>query len=150
MPTETPDIRDVLLRQRLLSMGEQPPDASNAVQHDPSWYRSNGTLKGQGFLGPLQNSDGQTVSEYSMADSNKLRDPKGDVYPGDHGNESYPSIVPGMTAVELNSVLNGKIPASLADKATQFALSRRAAGQPLYAQKGEQDYNYLPEFRRYK
>jgi hypothetical protein len=139
----------MLIRKRMLAMKEQAPDASKAVQLDPSWYRGNGTLKGQGFLGPLQNSSGQTMSEYSIADSNKLRDPSGDIYPEDNGKESYPTIIPGITAIELNSLLsNGKVLPSLSDKATAFALARRAAGKSLYAQDGEQDYNWLPEFRR--
>lgn len=147
---DIPDFRQALLQRRLLAMHEQSPNISNMNQSDPSWYRADGTLKGQGFLGSLLNINGQTSSELSIADSDKLKDPRGDIYPEDNGRESYPSIIPNMTAIELNRALNGNITPSLADKATAFTLARRAVGKSLFATPQELNTNYLPEFRRIK
>jgi len=133
----------------MAAAGQRQP--SITVPPDPSWYRADGTLKGQGFLGVFKNTDGQSMSENSIADSNKLRDPHGDIYPGDQGRESYPSIVPGITYGELNRILNGTgVAGSLADKATAFALARRANRDSLFAGPGETRTDLLPMLLRAK
>lgn len=107
---------------------------------DLSWLRTDGTKKGQGFLGPLALPNG-TATEYSIADSEKLKDANGNY-------RDYPSIVPTLSPGELAAVLraaggHGQLPDSVYDKAEAFALERNRRGLPLFAQGGEQ-MPYMP------
>lgn len=78
-------------------------------------------MKSQGWLGPLQGPDGKVVSEYSIdADINGK-------------NASFPSIVPGLSSDELQSVLQssaygGRIPDSVYEKAMAHAQMRMGQG----------------------
>lgn len=131
----TPDLHQVMLQRRLHAMHELAPNPYTRMAHPATPYtREDGSQKGNGFLGVLP-SDGSVMSEYSIADSPLI---KGD----------YPSIVPTLNASELNQILNKHVPASAGDKALQFALARQKAGQPVFAQDGEQHTDILPMFQR--
>ncbi len=113
------------------------------------WFREDGSLKGVGFLGPLQMPNGGVASEFSIADSRALRDAKG-------GWLDYPSIVPTLTKEEVQAVLRAasdptkktKIPDAVYKKAEAFALQRRAQGLPLFARPDEARLDLHPELSR--
>lgn len=109
--------------------------------------RPDGTKKGDGFLGVLQRPDGVVMSEYSIADSEKLKDAKGNYL-------DYPTLVPTLTKQEVQTILNLKegedVPASIKRKAEAHALARVAKGEPVWAQPGEQRADLFPEFTRAK
>lgn len=110
--------------------------------------RPDGTQKGNGFLGVLQRPDKTAVmSEYSIADSEKLKDAKGNYL-------DYPSLVPTLSKDEVNFILNHKegqpFPQAIKNKAEAFALERQKAGKPLFAQVGEANENLYPEIPRSK
>ena len=114
---------------------------------DLSWLREDGTKKGQGFLGPLLLPNGTVVTEYSIADSERLKDASGNY-------RDYPSIVPTLSPGELAAVLRAAaqhvaLPDSVYDKAESFALERQRRGLPLFAQGGEQ-MPYMPAVPSHK
>ena len=118
----------------------QPPKA-------PFGFRPDGTPKGYGFLGMFKlPGEGEDIaSEYSIADSEHLKDAKGNYL-------DYPTLVPTLTKAEVVAVLQAaknhtRVPGSVAQKAEAFALSRKAKGLPLFAQPGEQQALY-PELAR--
>lgn len=122
------------------------PMASHSQLNPGVWdKRPDGSQKGNGFLGVLPRPDGSVMSEYSVADSEQLRDAKG-------GYLDYPTLVPTLKSNELSYLLNmrpgEKLPASIYQKAEAHALARKAQGKPLFAQPGEEDYTIDPEFRR--
>ncbi len=130
-PPMLPDLRTILLQQQL-----------NA----PGGMREDGTAKGQGFLGDLVRPDGTGyMSEYSVADSEDLKNPDGSYM-------DYPSMVPTLTAEEIDQILGNKEGAplsdSIIDKATAHAKQRLAAGRPVFADPGEQHPEYYPQFAR--
>lgn len=125
-----------------------PPAAGGDAPVDRSKWdlRPDGTQKGDGFLGVLQRPDGSAVmSEYSIADSEQLKDAKGNYL-------DYPSLVPTLTKAEVLAVLNAKegqrLPQSVYTKAEAFALARKRAGKPLFAQPGEQRLDLYPDLPR--
>lgn len=85
------------------------------------------------------------MSEYSIADSEKLKDAKGNYL-------DYPSLVPTLTASEVQTLLKSNpgdpIPQSIKDKAEAWALARAKAGKPLFAAPGEQQTTLYPQFQR--
>lgn len=113
----------------------------------PDWYRDDGTLKGLGFLGPLKLPNG-IASEFSIADSEKLRDARGRYI-------DYPTLVPTLTREEVQAVLRAasdhtkktKLPNSVYDKAESFALQRRDKGLPFFARPDEVQ-NLYPDVPR--
>ncbi|HMF95105.1 MAG TPA: hypothetical protein VKE96_12455 [Vicinamibacterales bacterium] len=111
-----------------------PPGVTTRDQWD---VRPDGSKKGLGFLGVLRVPGTDDVaSEYSIADSEKLKDAKGNYL-------DYPALVPTLTKTEVQQVLDAAkhhrpVPAPVAAKAEAFALQRRAEGKPLFAQDGEQ------------
>lgn len=117
--------------------GTRTPEVLDTKQFD---LRDDGSVKGLGFLGPFQMPDGGTAGEYSIAESEHLRDAKGQYI-------SYPSLVPTLTRDEVLAVLKNAaskenpkppLPDSVYDKAEAFALYRKAQGLPLFARPGEQ------------
>lgn len=109
------------------------------------WKRPDGSTKGLGFLGLLQLPNGKVASEYSIADSEKLKDKNGNYL-------DYPSLVPTLTKQEVQAVLNAAtnnidVPDSIKQKAEAFAIQRQQAGKPLFAQTGEQQ-NLYPDLKR--
>ena len=89
---------------------------------DPNHVREDGTLKGQGWLGPLKSPDGKVVTEYSMGIEM-------------NGKETLiPLIVPTLTRKEVLEVLDasvkGKFPSrAIQNKAVEFARQRIKKGQ---------------------
>lgn len=139
-----PDLHQELLKRTLAAMGEKAPDPFHDYTRQ-EFKREDGSTKGRGFLGalPLPNAfDPGVASEFSTADSATGPD--------------YPTLVPTLTAAELNKLLNhiesgvGKVPGSVYDKARAFKAQRERAGKPLFAQEGEQNYDVLPTFQRIK
>ena len=129
---------------------KQPTDISATIREEatkppPPKYglRPDGTPKGEGFFGALKLPSGKGVaSEYSIADSEQLKDDKGNYI-------DYPSMVPTLTREELDAVLQAAdtgqpVPESVKKKAEAFALQRKAQGKPLFADLGEQ--GKLPDY----
>lgn len=93
--------------------------------------RSDGTPKGNGFLGVFQRPDGRVSSEISVGvDLN--------------GKETeIPTLVPTLSNTERNWLINNdvsdpaRIPRAILDKAVTFARQRIASGQSLFAQPSE-------------
>jgi hypothetical protein len=88
--------------------------------NDPTSYREDGTLKGPGFLGPIQTPDGQIATEKSIGVNI-------------NGKETLiPSLVPGLTQAEISTILSGSDPstwpASIQKKAVAHAQARIAKG----------------------
>lgn len=144
MPDYQNDLRQALLQRMRAAMGESNklPDP---YQTDPDAWdrRPDGTQKGRGFLGLLPTNDGSVMSEFSVADSERLKNPDGSY-------ADYPTLVPGLTPAEMQQLLSGKVPDGVYKKAEAHALRRKAAGKSLFAQEGEADESYLPTFRRVK
>ncbi len=116
------------------------------VYKEQDWdTRPDGTRKGLGFLGALVRPDGGVMSEFSLADSEHLKDAQGQYM-------DYPSLVPTLTPAEIRFLLNAKegtkIPDSIYEKAEAFALQRQQAGLPLFAEPSEAQEWLYPEFRR--
>lgn len=115
------------------------------VQQSQWDRRPDGTQKGNGFLGALLRPDGGVMSEYSVADSERLKDA--------HGNYlDYPTLVPTLTPHELKFLLTARegdrIPDSIYEKAEAHALQRVSRGLPVFAQPGEEVESLYPEFKR--
>ena len=105
--------------------------------------RADKTPKGEGFLGALKRKDGRVSTEISIGVE--------DVIPGQE--MEIPTLVPTMTQAEVAYLLNHDpeqtpIPKSIINKAIDFARQRVSAGQPVFAQPGEQMYHIYPQFER--
>jgi hypothetical protein len=110
--------------------------------------RADGTPKGDGFLGILQRPDGMVSSELSIPLWER----------GDPGDKDYakgpeiPMLVPTLTKAEVQYLLNGPVhqdvPKPIADKAIAYAKQRMAAGLPVFAAQGEQQYHIYPDLPR--
>ena len=105
--------------------------------------REDGSQKGDGFLGPLRRPDRSSVmSEYSM--SADLKNPDGSWM-------DFPTLVPTLDEGEVNTILGiregDELPSSIIRKAQDHASQRLSAGQPVFAQPGEQQ-NVHPQIRR--
>lgn len=125
----------------------QPFDAEDPYPLDErAWdLRPDGTKKGHGFLGVLLRPDGRVASEYSIADSERIKDAKGNYL-------DYPSLVPTLTQQEVQTILTLRegepVPEAIKRKAEAFALARLKAGKPLFAQAGEENERLHPHIRR--
>lgn len=135
---------------------ELPPTYPDPLASSTEWVRPgpNVGIKGNGFLGLLKIPGGSVASEYSIADSDKLKAPNGE-------NLNYPSIVPTLNKSELLNVLlsatgdphfqyphGAGVEPSVIDKATRFAEQRAKQGKSLFASPNETNENILPEFPR--
>lgn len=90
-----------------------------------SMYRPDGSMKGRGYLGPLKNARGETMTEYSMGI-------------GLGGQEvDVPSLVPTLTPEEINYILNMQdgmpIPPNIAQKAADHARMRMSQGLSVFS-----------------
>ena len=87
---------------------------------DPSWLRQDGTRKGRGYLGPVQNAFGQTMTEYSIGVNL------------DGKEVEIPTFVPGLTPEEMQflTTTDGRqeIPQSIVNKAIDHARMRMQRG----------------------
>lgn len=139
-----PDLLSELIK-RAQSEAPKPPMGRGPITpplprdpaQDPSWFREDGSEKGQGFLGSLPTPSGKTMSELSIADSEHIKDPKGQY-------QDYPTLVPTLNPSELKSLLSYRegmpIQDGIKQKAEAFALDRLKTGKPLFARTGEQPH----------
>lgn len=90
------------------------------------WKRSDGSQKGDGFLGLLKRPDGKVSSEISIGVNI------------DGKQMEIPSLVPSLTEKEIDHLLDGKKPTDeIVDKAVAHAKQRLAQGKSVFAQPGE-------------
>lgn len=116
------------------SGGETETEAETRAASKGGKYglRPDGTPKGDGWLGPLTNSLGQTVTEWSMQSDAVTRNGR---------RIDFPTVVPTLTKDELAAVLaasaGGKpdegLYASAQQKAVDFARGRIARGLDVWA-----------------
>lgn len=100
-----------------------------------SLVREDGTMKGQGFFGPLQHSSGRGATELSIGSGPRAS------FPYTHRDEMlYPSMVPTLSREELATMMAGDEgwPESIYQKAHSYAKERLAQGKSPFAQTGEQ------------
>jgi hypothetical protein len=87
--------------------------------------RPDGSPKGSGFLGPLKNKRGETMTEYSIGVNI------------DGKEMDIPTLVPTLSPDEVQAVLsigpNDPLPESIVQKAAAHAKQRIAAGKPVFA-----------------
>lgn len=97
-----------------------PPMAA----HDNRPRRADGSVKGRGFLGPLQRLDGGVSSELSI----------GVEFDGEEVD--IPLLVPTLSKDEVQFLINmapeAQPPESIVRKAVAFARTRRMSGQPYF------------------
>lgn len=98
------------------------------------YVREDGTMKGQGFFGPLQHSSGRGATELSVSEGPPAS------FPYTHKDEIlYPSMVPTLSREELETMMAGdRFPKSIYDKSYAHARGRLAQGKSPFAQVGEQ------------
>lgn len=108
------------------NMSVQPPSDTSSTGYG---NRADGTPKGTGFLGELKRPDGKVSTELSIGVNIDGKDVE------------IPSLVPGLTADEKNSLLNlkeGEKPSqAIIDKATAHAKERIDAGKSPFADNSE-------------
>ena len=80
--------------------------------------------KGKGFFGLLATPSGAYASEYSIESDGR----------------EMPTLVPTLTADEVQSVLNGQLTPQIIEKARAFAQQRQSAGKNAFAQPNELRY----------
>lgn len=135
-------IKDFLSPAERIHPGGERPKSEPIVRDK----RPDGSEKGYGFLGEFKLPNGKTASEYSIADSEKLKDEKGNYL-------DYPSLVPTLTKDEVKQVLdaahkNGKVSDNIKTKAEAYALERKKQGLPLFAIPGEERTDIHPDLER--
>jgi hypothetical protein len=87
-----------------------------------SWFRSDGSEKRNGFLGPILRPDGDTSTELSIG------------VPIFGKETEIPSMIPGISGKELNQMMtNDNIPANVIDLARRHAAIRMATNQSPFA-----------------
>jgi hypothetical protein len=115
------------------------PDYGYGPRWDEATQSYAGPPKGLGFLGPLKNTSGDVMTEFSIDESINGK------------NVSMPTLVPTLTRDEVSAVLAMKdgdtLPANVRAKAIAFAKQRLAAGQDPFAGPGEQQ-NIYPDLAR--
>jgi hypothetical protein len=98
--------------------------------------REDGSLKGNGFYGMLPRTDhpGQRSSEFSVG-----------LDLGDGVETSVPSMVPGLSHDQMQSLLSHDMPSQdILDKARSFAIQRRLTGLPYFARPQEENKLAVP------
>jgi hypothetical protein len=96
--------------------------------------RADGTPKGNGFFGPIADTNGTVMTELGIGIEI-------------NGKETQiPSVVPTLTADELNYLREGNDPTpEIVKKAVAFARERKKEGKPFFATPGEEGKTKLPE-----
>lgn len=99
-----------------------------ALGQSASMFRPDGSMKGSGYLGPIKNSQGQTMTEYSIG------------VEFDGKEMDIPTFVPTLSPQEIQYLTNMQegmpIPESIQKKAIDHALERMRAGQNPFANSG--------------
>lgn len=99
------------------------PGAVQDQSVDPSWYRSSGQRKGNGFLGALTRPDGNVSSELSVGVN------------FDGKEMEIPSMVPTLTQQEIKHLLGGgEMTDAIVQKAVDHARMRMQHGLPVFAE----------------
>ncbi len=134
----TPSDED-LFKQWMLDTGGVLKPGQNQLEAFNEWKasrggkdlgygkRADGTQKGPGFFGELQDPDGRVSTEISVGV--KI----------DGKETQIPLLVPGLTRKEIDYLLAGGSPTpAIVNKAAEHALARIHAGKSPFAQQGEQ------------
>ena len=91
-------------------------------------FRPDRSMKGSGFLGPIKNNQGQTMTEYSIG------------VEFDGKEMDIPTFVPTLSPQEIHYLTNMQdgmpIPQSIQQKAIDHALERLRQGQSPFANDG--------------
>lgn len=96
--------------------------------------REDGTIKGQGYFGPIQHASGAGSTELSIG----YGEPTSRAYTH-RSDRLYPSLVPTLTREEIGAVVGGdEFPESVYQKARAYGEQRLAQGRSPFAQVGEQ------------
>ena len=104
---------------------------------DPSMIRPDGTRKSnRGFLGQIKDNEGRTMTEFSIG------------VQIDGEEVDIPTLVPGLTNDEIDSLKDGNVPVSVQQKAKAHAEKRIAQGlSPFYQDserpKGKVDFDRI-------
>jgi len=101
-------------------------------------YRADGSIKSaNGFLGPIEDNFGRTMTEFSIGIP--VKQPDGSVV-----EMEVPSLVPGLTKAEIEYLKTDPDPSernklndSIAKKAAKHAVKRLKDGKSVYYQDGE-------------
>jgi hypothetical protein len=134
---------------------DQIPGINPAADPNNWSLRTDQSRKGSGFLGALQNTRGQAMTEYSIG---AIRMPDGSIVDEDHPMAfkgqpiDIPSFVPTLSSDELQQLLNQPehtpTAPSVIQKAVAHANFRRQQGKPFFALPGEQRFDIHPQFPR--
>ena len=114
-------------------------------ESDPSMYRKDGSRKSsQGFLGPIKNTAGETMTEFSTD--------LGSEYKGYAADSDIPTMVPGLNAAELALLKQSRggkpldmsmpLARSIVNKARKHAKERIDAGLSPFYQDLEERTDY--------
>ena len=111
----------------LASLPEEPAPASTAPAAPNYGPRADGTMKGNGYFGPLKMPDGRVATEIGVGVN------------FDGKEVEVPSLVPTLTRQEVDYLVGGGKPTpEIVKKAADHAVQRMKAGKSPFAQEGEQ------------
>lgn len=113
--------------------GDPSVNATEDQMAEASMYRRDGSKKSaQGFLGPILDNQGRTMSEFSIGLPIKQPD-------GTEKEMEVPSLVPGLTEEEINILRTDpkNIPVSIRIKAARHAEQRLREGKSVFYVDGE-------------
>lgn len=111
----------------LASLPEEPAPASTAPAAPNYGPRADGTMKGNGYFGPLKMPDGRVATEIGVGVN------------FDGKEVEVPSLVPTLTRQEVDYLVGGGKPTpEIVKKAVDHAVQRMKAGKSPFAQEGEQ------------
>jgi hypothetical protein len=96
--------------------------------------RKDGTKKGRGYFGEIKGPDGTFSTELSTT------------VDFGNGDEDIPLLVPVLTKAEIDHIIAGNKPTEeTVEKAINFALARKKAGQSPYAGPDEEGSFKVPD-----
>jgi len=113
--------------------GDPSVNATEDQMAEASMYRRDGSKKSaQGFLGPILDNQGRTMTEFSIGLPIKQPD-------GTEKEMEVPSLVPGLTEEEINILRTDpkNIPVSIRIKAARHAEQRLREGKSVFYVDGE-------------
>ena len=116
-------VLESLLRQQGPMMPPAKAPYADPTRLDSYRHADPTQMKGRGFLGPLQNKRGQTMTEYSIS------------IPINGKEVEIPSLVPTLSQQEIQMILNtGQITEGMMQKARDHAIMRIQKGLPVFAE----------------